>query len=149
MWIYVIFPAKIWRWISFIFNSNVLMFLLWRCRVLVWKFLQRKWKEVVFFVVQVVLVLAFKLSSILINTLSDTNTAWKVSKYGVFFILYFPVFGTNTEIYGANLYSVRKSPYSVRIYENMDQKNSVCKLFTQCNDLVLIYFWLRETILKH
>ena len=89
MWIYVIFPAKIWRWISFIFNSNVLMFLLWRCRVLVWKFLLRKWKEVVFFVVQVVLVLAFKLSSILINTLSDTNTAWKVSKYGVFLFCIF------------------------------------------------------------
>ena len=30
------------------------------------------------------------------------NTAWKVSKYGVFSGPYFPVFGLNTEIYGVN-----------------------------------------------
>ena len=30
-------------------------------------------------------------------------TAWKVSKYGVFSGLHFPVFGLNTEIYGVNL----------------------------------------------
>ena len=30
-------------------------------------------------------------------------TAWKVSKYGVFSGLYFPVFGLNTEIYSVNL----------------------------------------------
>ena len=35
-------------------------------------------------------------------------TAWKVSKYGVISGSYFPVFGLN------------KSPYSVRIQENMD-----------------------------
>ena len=28
------------------------------------------------------------------------DTAWKVSKYGVFSGLYFPVFGLNAEIYG-------------------------------------------------
>ena len=30
-------------------------------------------------------------------------TAWKVSKYRVFFFLYFPVFRLNTEIYSVNL----------------------------------------------
>ena len=30
-------------------------------------------------------------------------TAWKVSKYGVIFGPYFPVFGLNTEIYRVNL----------------------------------------------
>ena len=35
--------------------------------------------------------------------LGKTNTASKVSKYGVFFGLYFSVFGLNTEIYGVNL----------------------------------------------
>ena len=34
---------------------------------------------------------------------ADTNTAWKVSKYGVFSGPYFPVFGLNTEIYFVNL----------------------------------------------
>ena len=37
-----------------------------------------------------------------------------MSKDGVFSGPYFPVFGLNTEIY--------KSPYSVRIQENKDQK---------------------------
>ena len=31
------------------------------------------------------------------------HTSWKVSKYGVFSGLYFPVFGLNTEIYRVNL----------------------------------------------
>ena len=31
------------------------------------------------------------------------HTAWKVSKYGVFSVPYFPVFGLNTEIYFVNL----------------------------------------------
>ena len=40
---------------------------------------------------------------------------------------YFPVFGSNTDIYG------RKSPYSVRIQENTDQKKlRIWTLFTQC-----------------
>ena len=43
------------------------------------------------------------------------NTAWKGSKHGVLSGPYFPVFGLNTEIYS-------KSPYSVRIQENTDQK---------------------------
>ena len=43
-------------------------------------------------------------------------TAWKVSKYGVFFGPYFPVFGLNTEIYGvfspnAGKYGPEKTPY--------------------------------------
>ena len=49
-----------------------------------------------------------------------TFSAWKVSKYGVFSGLYFPVFGLNTEIYEANLciqsehtgkYGPEKTPY--------------------------------------
>ena len=33
----------------------------------------------------------------------ETSTEWKVSKYGVIFGPYFPVFGLNTEIYEVNL----------------------------------------------
>ena len=47
------------------------------------------------------------------------STAWKLSKYGVISGPFFPVFRLNTEIYGVNL---RKSPDSVRIQENTDQK---------------------------
>ena len=47
----------------------------------------------------------------------DPFTAWKVSKYGVFSGPSFPVFGLKTEIYS-------KSPYSVRIQENKDQKKN-------------------------
>ena len=42
-------------------------------------------------------------------------TAWKVSKCGVISGPYFPVFGLNTEI-------ISKSPYSIQIPENTDQK---------------------------
>ena len=38
-----------------------------------------------------------------------TNTAWKVSKYGVFSGPYFLVFGLNTEIYGVNLFRTQKN----------------------------------------
>ena len=75
-------------------------------------------------------------------------TAWKVSKYGVFSGLYFPVFGLNTKIYFVftliisclaskhlTSYSVspirtkygemlRISPCSVRMLEYTDQNNS-------------------------
>ena len=37
------------------------------------------------------------------HTKQKTNTAWKVSKYGVISGPYFPVFGLNTEIYEVNL----------------------------------------------
>ena len=48
-------------------------------------------------------------------------TSWKVSKYGVFFSLYFPVFVLNTEI-----------SYSVQIQENTDQKKPrIWTRFTQ------------------
>ena len=51
---------------------------------------------------------------------SDPCTAWKVSKYGVFSGPFFPVFGLN------------KSPYSVRIQENTDQKKlGIWKLFSR------------------
>ena len=46
------------------------------------------------------------------------NTAWKVSKYGVF----------------SGTYFLRKSPYSVRIQEHTDKKKlRIWTLFTQCN----------------
>ena len=52
-------------------------------------------------------------------------TAWKVLKYGIFSGPYFPVFGLN----GLLL----KSPYSVRIQENPNQKKlRIWILFTQC-----------------
>ena len=57
------------------------------------------------------------IEKLLIKTTSIPTTVWKVSKYGVISGPYFPVFGLNTEIY-----SLRKSLYSVRIQENMDQK---------------------------
>ena len=46
----------------------------------------------------------------------DIYHSWKVSKYGVISGPYFPVFGLN---FGD---LIRKSPYSVRIQENTDQK---------------------------
>ena len=47
-----------------------------------------------------------------------TNTAWKVTKYGVFSGLYFPLFGLNSDIYTVNVriqldtrkYGPEKSP---------------------------------------
>ena len=43
----------------------------------------------------------------LISPIIFTNTAWKVSKYGVFSGPYFPVFGLNKEI----LYGPEKTPH--------------------------------------
>ena len=43
------------------------------------------------------------LSSICDVKISLVNTVWKVSKYGVFSGLYFPIFGLNTEIYAITL----------------------------------------------
>ena len=42
-------------------------------------------------------------STIPVVKLSIQNTAWKVSKYGVFSGPYFPAFGLNTEICGVNI----------------------------------------------
>ena len=50
------------------------------------------------------------------------HTAWKVSKYGVFYGPYFPAFGLNI---------LRISPYSVRIWENTDQKKLHYQLVLQ------------------
>ena len=61
-WNYVIFAAKIWTRKSFISSSKIFMYLLWPCRVLVLNFLLRYWKEVVFFVVQVLLVLTLQVT---------------------------------------------------------------------------------------
>ena len=54
------------------------------------------------------------------------KSPWKESKYGVFSDPYFPAFRLNTEIYG-------KSPYSVQIQENTDQKKlRIWTFFAQC-----------------
>ena len=47
------------------------------------------------------------------------HTAWKVSKYRVISGPYFPVFGLNFLHLD---YLLRKSPYSVQMQENTDQK---------------------------
>ena len=52
------------------------------------------------------------------------NTAWKLSKYGVFSGPYFPRIGAENRDFPS------KCPYSVWIEENTDQKYGV---FTQCN----------------
>ena len=49
----------------------------------------------------------------------------KCSYTGVFFGQYFPIFGLNTD---------GESPYSVRIQENTDQKNSVFGHFLLSSD---------------
>ena len=55
----------------------------------------------------------------LISEFSEFSaTAWKVSKYGVFF---WSVFSRIRSEYGDLL---RKSPYSVRMWKNMDQKKT-------------------------
>ena len=58
-------------------------------------------------------------------TIRKWNTAWKVSKYGVFSGPYFHACGQNTERYSV-------SPYSIRMRENTDQKKlRVWTIFTQ------------------
>ena len=37
------------------------------------------------------------------SSMNTINSAWKLSKYGVFSGPYFPVFGLNTEIYSVDL----------------------------------------------
>ena len=51
----------------------------------------------------------------MVNIVEDNDSG---TKYEVFSGPYFPVFGLNTEIYA----DLRKSPCSVRIQENTDQK---------------------------
>ena len=48
-------------------------------------------------------------------------TAWRVSKYGVFSVCYFPVFGLNTKIYCPKTwkYGPEKSPYLVTFHAVM------------------------------
>ena len=57
----------------------------------------------------------------------ETDTVWKVSKYGVISGPYFPAFGLNTERY----FVLCISPHSVRVRENADQKNSVFEHFSR------------------
>ena len=56
-------------------------------------------------------------ASVIAHQIEKIETAWKVSKYGVIFGQYFPVFGLKTDIYGES-----KSPYSRRMLENTDLK---------------------------
>ena len=57
-----------------------------------------------------------------------------MSKYGVFAGPYFSEFGLNTEIF------FRKSPFSVRIQENTDRKNSVFRHFSYRENKVKMLF---------
>ena len=56
-----------------------------------------------------------------------------MSEYGAFSGPHFPVFGLNTEIYEVNIRS--KSPYSVRIQENTDQKKLVFGHFSRGEEI--------------
>ena len=58
-------------------------------------------------------------------------TAWKVSKYGVFSVPYFPAFELNTGI----------SPYSVRMRENTDQKK--LRIWTPFTQWVSLIWYLK------
>ena len=58
-----------------------------------------------------------------------TITAWKVSKYRVFLVRIF--------LYSDWIRRFSKSPYSVRIQENKDQKNSVFRHFSRSAFLML------------
>ena len=70
------------------------------------------------------------------------NTAWKVSKYGVFSGPCFSVSGLNRDLQS-------NSPYSVWIQENMDQeKLRIWTLFTQCNLCQKLTLWSFSTISK-
>ena len=79
------------------------------------------------------------------NIFSNVFTAWKVSKYGVFF---WPIFSCIRTEYGDLL---RKSLYSVWIQKNADQKKlRIWTLFTQClfsaflNRLLLFYLFSKD-----
>ena len=69
--------------------------------------------------------------SIRINYVAISNTAWKVSKYGVFSGPYFPVFGLNMEICGVNYYNRIQSEYR-KIWT---RRNSVFGNFSRSENL--------------
>ena len=56
------------------------------------------------------------------------NTAWKVSKYGVFSGPYFPVFGLNTGNYG-----LEKPPYVDTFHVHSKQKTEILN----CTKIIL------------
>ena len=65
------------------------------------------------------------------QAIRDSFTAWKLSKYGVFSGLCFPVFGLNAEIYGVNLH-IQSEDRKIRT-----RKNSVFGYFPR-SDFVLV-----------
>ena len=77
-----------------------------------------------------------------VSAFEENITVSKVSRYGVSSDPYFPVFGLNTEICSL----ICKSPYSVQIWENTDQKKlRIRKLFTQCLISLLHLIYSRFT----
>ena len=70
--------------------------------------------------------------------LHDVSTTWKVSKCGVFYGLYFPVFGLNADIYTIN-HSIRSECRKIRT-----RKNSV---FGHISRIVQKYHCPRCTLL--
>ena len=63
------------------------------------------------------------------SNISDTNTAWKVSKYGVFLVHFFSAFGLNTERCGVSL-RIQSKCGKVRIRKtaNTGIFHAVCRL---------------------
>ena len=57
-------------------------------------------------------------ADILAKPVSALCTAWKVSKYGVFSVPYFPVFGLNMEIYGVKNSVFGHFSHSVVIHQS-------------------------------
>ena len=77
-------------------------------------------------------------------------TLWKVSKYGVFSGLYFPVFELNTDIYSVNLRILHKSPYSQSEYSKMQtRKNSVLRTKNTFHAVYFNPFWANISLLHH
>ena len=68
---------------------------------------------------------ARKLPPVLNSLFRITFTAWKVSKYGVFFGPYFPEFGLNMELYSVNL-RIQSEYRKIRT-----RKNSVFRHFSR------------------
>ena len=83
--------------------------------------------------------------------LEDSNTAWKVSKYGDFSGPYFPAFGLNTERYGVSLriqseYGkiwTRKTPYFDNFHTVKPpwNKNKVNSIETGRTVIVYLFPW--------
>ena len=70
--------------------------------------------------------------------LTDSATAWKVSKYGVISGPYFPAFELNMEIYGVNIsVSTKTGKYGPEVIPYLDNFHAVC-ITLNCHSSVKI-----------